>query len=131
ALFRDFNFNILPNLIHFRMDVNRTYNENTLRSNSPDNYLPVGTLFNKNFIMNRSYGISWNLTRALKLDFNATNYAIIDEPKGRMDEFKRDTLWENFWKLGRTTDYNHMLNLTYAVPVHLLPGLDWINVDAR
>lgn len=131
ALFRDFNFNILPNLIHFRMDVNRTYNENTLRSNSPDNYLPVGTLFNKNFIMNRLYGISWNLTRALKLDFNATNYAIIDEPKGRMDEFKRDTLWENFWKLGRTTDYNHMLNLTYAVPVHLLPGLDWINVDAR
>lgn len=131
-LFREFNFNLMPSLLNFRIDVNRTYNENTLRANSPDNFIPVvGTMYNKNFVMNRLYGISWNLTKALKLDFNATNYAIIDEPDGKLDAFKRDTLWSNFWKLGRTTDYNHMLNLTYSLPVHLLPGLDWITVDTR
>ena len=131
----DFNFNLMPSLINFRIDVQRLYTENTLRTgSSPDNYLPsgnIGTLYNKNFTMTRAYGISWNLTRSLKLDFNATNYSIIDEPEGRLDGLKRDTLWENFWRLGRTTDYNHMMNLTYNIPLDKLPGLDWINVAAR
>ncbi len=133
GILSDFNFNLMPSLLNFRIDVNRIYNENTLRvNNSADNFLPsMGTLYNKNFTMNRIYGISWNLSKSLKLDFNATNYAIVDEPDGRMNGLKRDTLWENFWRLGRTTDYNHMMNVTYTVPIHKLPGLDWVNVDAR
>lgn len=133
GILSDFNFNLMPSLLNFRIDVNRIYNENTLRvNNSADNFLPaMGTLYNKNFTMNRIYGISWNLSKSLKLDFNATNYAIVDEPDGRMNGLKRDTLWENFWRLGRTTDYNHMLNITYTLPIHKLPGLDWMNVDAR
>src|SRR5690606_25180558 len=132
SLLSDFNFNLMPSLLNFRIDVNRIYNENTLRDNSPDNFLPsMGTLYNKNFTMNRIYGISWNLSKSLKLDFNATNYSIVDEPDGRLDGLKRDTLWENFWKLGRTTDYNHMLNITYSLPISKIPGLDWVNVDAR
>ncbi len=129
----DFNFNLMPSLLNFRIDVNRIYNENTLRvNNSADNFLPaMGTLYNKNFTMNRIYGISWNLSKSLKLDFNATNYAIVDEPDGRLNGLQRDTLWENFWRLGRTTDYNHMLNVTYTLPIHKLPGLDWMNVDTR
>ncbi|QNL52494.1 cell surface protein SprA [Olivibacter sp. SDN3] len=134
-LLGDLNFNLMPSFLNFRIDIQRLYAENTLRlGSSPDNFLPIGnigTLYNKNFTMNRLYGISWNLTRSLKLDFNATNYSIIDEPEGRLDGLKRDTLWENFWHLGRTTDYNHMMNLTYNVPIDKLPGLDWINVAAR
>lgn len=132
ALLRDFNFNLMPSLLHFRVDVNRIYNENTLRQNSPDNYLPMmGSLYHKNFNFNRIYGISWNLTRNLKMDFNATNYAIVDEPEGRLNGLQRDTLWENFWRLGRTTDYNHQLNLTYTLPTNRIPGLDWVQVDTR
>ena len=133
GILSDFNFNLMPSLLNFRIDVNRIYNENTLReNNSADNFLPsMGTLYNKNFTMNRIYGISWNLSKSLKLDFNATNYAIVDEPDGRMNGLKRDTLWENFWRLGRTTDYSHMMNITYTLPIHKLPGLDWVNVDAR
>lgn len=132
ALLRDFNFNLMPSLLHFRVDVNRIYNENTLRQNSPDNFLPVmGSLYNKNFNFNRIYGISWNLTRNLKLDFNATNYAIVDEPDGRLNGLQRDTLWENFWRMGRTTDYNHQLNVTYTLPTNRIPGLDWVQIDTR
>lgn len=132
ALLRDFNFNLMPSLLHFRMDVNRVYHENSLRNNSPDNYLPVmGTLYNKNFNLNRIYGISWNLTKNLKMDFNATNYAIVDEPEGRINGLKRDTLMQNFWRMGRTTDYNHQLNVTYTLPMDRLPGLDWIQIDTR
>jgi cell surface protein SprA len=131
SLISDFNFNLMPSILNFRIDVDRLYAENTLRENSPDNYLPVGTFFNKNFSMSRLYGISWNLTKSLKLDFNATNYSIIDEPEGRMTSLKRDTLWENFWSLGRNTDYNHMINLNYTLPIHKIPGLDWVNIVTR
>src|SRR5690606_17335796 len=86
---------------------------------------------NKNFNMNRIYGISWDLTKSLRLDFNATNYSIIDEPAGRLDGIKRDTLWSNFWRMGRTTDYNHMMNFTYTLPINKIPYMEWVNVIAR
>lgn len=131
SLLRDMNFNLMPSILNFRIEVDRLYGENTLRENSPNNYLPVGTLYNKNFNMTRVYGISWNLTKSLKMDFNATNYSIIEEPEGRMTSLKRDTLWSNFWRLGKTMDYNHMLNLNYTLPLHKLPGMDWLNVVTR
>lgn len=131
ALLRDFNFSILPSVLNFQIDVDRLYSENTLRDNDPNNFIPVTTTFNKNFLMSRLYGISWNLTRSLQMDLNATNYSIIDEPNGRVNGMVRDTIWENLKKLGRTTDYNHTLNLTYNVPINKIPGLDWISLAAR
>lgn len=130
ALLRDFNFSLLPSLLNFRIDVDRLYSENSLRNNDPANVLPL-TTFNKNFQMSRLYGISWNLTRALQLDFNATNYSIIDEPRGRINGMVRDTIWENLKKLGRTTDYNHNLNLTYNVPLNKIPALNWTTAVVR
>jgi len=129
AIIRDFNFNLMPSLLNFRIDVNRVYNENTMRDNSSDNVLP--TYYNKNFNMSRIYGISWDLTKALRLDFNATNYSIIDEPEGPMNRLKQDTLWANFWKMGRTTDYNHMMNLTYTFPIDKIPYMEWLSVVGR
>ncbi|MDO8994051.1 MAG: cell surface protein SprA, partial [Daejeonella sp.] len=131
SLIRDFNFSLLPSILNFRIDVDRLYSENTLRDNDPNNFLPINTNFNKNFQMSRLYGISWNLTRSMQIDFNATNYSIIDEPEGRINGLKRDTLWQNLMKLGRTTDYGHTMNLTYNVPINKIPGLDWITLAAR
>ncbi|QPH38395.1 T9SS outer membrane translocon Sov/SprA [Pedobacter endophyticus] len=136
ALLRDFNFSIFPSAINFRIDVDRLYSENTLRNNDPTNTLGVyqngyGTTFNKNFTMSRIYGIAWNLTRSLQLDFNATNYSIIDEPDGRINGLKRDTVWESLKRLGRTTDYNHNLNVTYNLPIDKIPGFNWVKVTTR
>lgn len=131
ALLRDFNINILPNALNFRIDVDRFYSENTLRNNDPNNYIPINTTFNKNFLVTRVYGISWNLTKSLTLDFDATNYSIIDEPEGKIEGMKRDTVWQNLKNLGRTTDYNHNMNITYSLPLNKIPGMDWITVATR
>jgi cell surface protein SprA len=136
AILKDFNFSLLPSSINFRVDVDRLYSENTLRNNDPNNTIPIfqngfGTTFNKNFQMSRVYGIAWNLTRSLQLDFNATNYSIIDEPSGRLEGLKRDTVWQNLKNLGRTTDYNHNLNITYAVPINKIPGFNWVTLATR
>ncbi len=131
ALLRDINFSLLPSAINFRIDFDRYYSENSLRNNDPANSIPVNTTYNKNFLVTRVYGISWNLTRSLTLDFDATNYSIIDEPEGRINGLKTDTLWQNLKRLGRTTDYNHDVNITYNLPINKIPGLNWINVATR
>jgi cell surface protein SprA len=131
ALLRDVNFSILPSALNFRIDFDRYYAENSLRNNDPANTLPVNTTYNKNFLVTRVYGISWNLTRSLTLDFDATNYSIIDEPEGRINGLKTDTVWQNLLRLGRTTDYNHDLNITYNLPLNKIPGLNWLNVATR
>lgn len=127
-LLKDFNFTLLPSSINFRIDVDRFYSENTLRNNDPNNFIPINTTFNKNFLISRVYGIAWDLTKSLSLDFDATNYSIVDEPDGRIEGLKRDTLWQNLKNLGRTTDYSHNLNVRYNLPINKIPGLDWINV---
>jgi cell surface protein SprA len=127
-LLKDFNFTLLPNSINFRIDFDRFYSENTLRNNDPNNYIPINTTFNKNFLVTRIYGIAWDLTKSLSLDFDATNYSIIDEPDGRIEGLKRDTLWNNLKSLGRTTDYNHSLNVRYNWPIAKIPGLDWVSL---
>ncbi|WP_316817907.1 cell surface protein SprA [Pedobacter nyackensis] len=131
ALLRDFNLNLVPNALNFRVDVDRFYSENTLRNNDPNNSIPINTTFNKNFLVTRVYGISWNLTKSLTLDFDATNYSIIDEPDGKIEGMKRDTLWQNLKRLGRTTDYNHNMNITYSLPLNKIPGMDWVTVATR
>ncbi|MEJ5961392.1 cell surface protein SprA [Pedobacter immunditicola] len=131
ALLRDINFSLLPASLNFNIALDRYYAENTLRANSPANGIPIHTTFNKNFLVTRVYGISWNLSRSMTLDLDATNYSIIDEPDGRINGSKRDTVWQNLLRLGRTTDYNHNLNITYQLPFHQLPGMNWLNVATR
>lgn len=134
TLLRDINITPMPSALNFRMDVDRLYSENTLRDTDPSGIIngsPIATNFNKNFQMSRLYGVSWNLTKSLQIDFNATNYSVIDEPEGRITGLKRDTVWQNLKRLGRNTDYNHTLNLNYTVPINKIPGLSWTNLVAR
>ena len=131
TILKDINISPLPTAINFRIDVNRFYSENSLRNNDPGNSIPINTTYNKNFLITRVYAISWNLTKSLTLDFDATNYSIIDEPDGTINGLKRDTVWQNLLRLGRTTDYNHNMNITYALPINKIPGLDWISVATR
>ncbi|NNU34699.1 hypothetical protein HK413_12665 [Mucilaginibacter sp. S1162] len=56
---------------------------------------------------------------------------MVDEPYGRLDGLKIDTLWRNIRKLGRTTNYNHTLDLTYAVPINKIPYMDWATLNSR
>jgi cell surface protein SprA len=131
ALARDFNFSILPSRLNFSINFDRFYSENTLRNNDPNNFIPIPTSFNKNFNITRVYGIGWNLSKSLQMDIDATNLSVVDEPAGRINGLKRDTLWENLKKLGRTTNYNHTINFNYTAPVNKIPGLDWTAMTVR
>jgi cell surface protein SprA len=131
ALIRDINFNLKPNRLTYSINFDRFYSENTLRNNDPSNVIPIPTTFNKTFNITTVYGLGWNLTKSLSMDIDAINLATVDEPAGRIDGLKRDTLWHNILSMGRTTNYNHTLNFNYNVPINKIPYMDWTNFIAR
>lgn len=131
ALLRDVNFSILPTRLNFSITFDRFYSENTLRNNDPNNYIPIPTTFNKTFNITRVYGIGWNLSKSLTMDIDATNLSTVDEPAGRINGLKVDTLWKNLLRLGRTTNYNHTLNFNYTVPLAKIPYMDWTSMIVR
>ncbi len=137
-LIKDFNFYYFPRSIAFRTDLNRYYNEVKSRNlNNP--YLRITPTFRKDFEWTRMFDFKYDVSRQLKFDFTSNNIARIDEPAGGVDRRRysteynlwRDSVMTNLRNFGRTTNYNHYLNLTYTIPVNKLPLLSWVNANAR
>lgn len=133
---KDFNVNLVPTTMNFRADVTRTFGEKLFRNNTGFNDIVRDTFFNKNFEMRRLYDFKLDITRALKFDFNANNYSIVDEPEGRIDTREdRDSIRNNLWGrsffLGRNKTYQHAGNFSYQVPLNKFPLTDWISVNVR
>jgi cell surface protein SprA len=137
-LIKDFNFYIFPKSISYRLDLSRYYNEVKTRNiNNP--YLRVTPSFRKDFELTRMFDIKYDLTRQLKVDFTSNNLSRIDEPYGGVDKKRypgeyatwKDSVWTNIRKLGRTTNYNHFINVNYNIPVNKLPFFSWLNATAR
>ena len=135
---KDFNFYAFPKSLSFRTDLTRNYNELLTRNiNNP--YLKILPSFKKDFEWSRIYDFKYDITRQLKFDFTATNLSRIDEPPGGVDKNRyastynawRDSVLTNLRHGGRTTTYNHFMNITYNLPVNKLPLLSWVNANAR
>ena len=128
ALIRDFNFNYRPSVISLKADVFRQFGSYRPRNFGTSFKLPE--TYNKFFYFDRYYSFRWELTRSITFDFNAINYARIDEPFGHIDtKVKKDSVKKNFWKGGRNTHYHHEATLSYNVPTAKLPLLDWTTLN--
>jgi cell surface protein SprA len=125
----DFNFNPIPNTFTFSTILDRKFAETRYRFAGLDPRF--NTFYNKRFLWDRDYNLQWDLTRTLKINFNATNAAVIDEPDeiAVIDDptitdrnaFRRDSIWENLRNFGRTKNYQHNLNISYNVPLKNIP----------
>ncbi|MFY9308925.1 MAG: cell surface protein SprA [Bacteroidia bacterium] len=130
-LVKDVNFYLFPNKLGFSTDVERGYNTIKTRDITEGEMLVIPT-FNKRFTMNRNYDLKYDITKGLKLDFVATNEARILEPYGALDtKEKKDTVLNNFLDLGKTTQYNHQVNVNYAIPINKLPLMDFTTASVR
>ncbi|MCK5820715.1 MAG: cell surface protein SprA [Bacteroidales bacterium] len=134
-MLKDINLFYQPSLLRFQTNMDRRYAETQLRNvSNPD--LRIEPTFNKNFNWNRLYDFKWDITRNLKLDFNSSNIARIDEPEGAMhsneDDYqaKRDSIWRNISNFGRNTQYHHTISSQYTLPINKIPLLDWISSTA-
>ncbi|KFD39258.1 T9SS outer membrane translocon Sov/SprA [Schleiferia thermophila] len=131
ALIRDFNFNYMPSRFTFRTELWRIYNEAEMRNtDNPTFRLP--TTYQKAFTFNRIYDLSWDLTKALRADFQARMFTRVDEPDGPSTaDSVRNAIRENLLAGGRPTNYHHTLNVNYDLPFGKIPLLNFINASVR
>lgn len=131
-LIKDFNFSILPSSITFRADLNRRLTTTQYWEGNPADGIAQDPFYEKSFTFVRNYGLVWNLTKSVTINFNALTNAIIDEPNGNPDSarsYYNKQLWNNIKKLGRTKNYNQTIGVTYKVPFDKLPITDWLSSD--
>lgn len=126
-LIKDINFNPMPTGLNFRASLDRTYTETFLRNNTGLAFI-LNPTFEKTYFMRRNYGLNWDLTRSLKVDYNADAYAVIDEPAGRIDtKDERDSIMRNLRNLGRLDHFHQSSKITYSIPFSKLPLTDWVS----
>lgn len=137
-LLKDANLYFMPKNIGFTNDIIRNYNERQVRNNvSPE--FKFDPVFVKSFYWTRTYNLGWDLTKNLKLSFNAVNKSLFDEDPGIVDKKKdpekyqefKDTIWRQMRTLGQTTDYMHDYSLAYTIPFNKIPALDWVSGNAK
>ena len=130
-LIKDFNFNLLPSNINIRGDLNRRFNKTQYR-NSDLSTSGVDPIYEKYFSFNKTYGLRWNLSNSLNIDFNVVNNSIIDEPEGELDsKEKLDSMYYNLKRLGRTNNFNQNLQVNYNLPINKFPLFNWVSSNVR
>lgn len=136
ALIRDFNFYYLPKMLAFRSDMNREFEKRLLRNKSAA-LIILEPNYTKRWEWNRIYDVRYDLSQALKLDFNATANAFIHEPPGGFDknlsnyERYKDSVWQSIKSFGSMNRYNQAGNINYALPFNKIPLLNFITANAR
>ena len=127
-LITDFNLNLLPASWSFQGQLNRKYNTILFRNNDNiESIIPPN--YDKTFSFNRNYTYRHNLTKSLRVNYNANAQSIIDEPTGPLSTVeKRDSVWQNIQQLGRPNSFAQTLNVNYSLPIDKLPMLDFISV---
>lgn len=125
-LLSDFNFNFLPSNISFSTNINRQLNRQQFRLVDVEG-VGLQTLFQRNYLFNYQYGFNYNLTKSLKLNFNATSNNLV---RNFMDENNVPdnsyTLWTDFWNPGLPNTHNQQLTINYEVPLNKIPFLAFI-----
>lgn len=141
TLVKEFNLQLMPNSFGATVDATRNFSVLKNRditsfyntsSVTQQDFTPI--LFNKQFLINRTYNLRWDFTKNLKFDYNASNEGRVLEPFGYVDkdyQAQRDTVIDNLKKGGTNIGYRQAMNLNYTVPINKIPILDFTTLTYR
>jgi cell surface protein SprA len=125
----DFNFNYLPS--------NITFNTNVLRQSNRQQYRDVETqgigldpLYRRNFAFNYQYGFGYNLTKSLKINYNAASNNIVKNYLNEDNTPKEDfNIWDSYWDVGIPNQHLQQLVLNYDIPINKIPLLSFVKAS--
>ncbi|MDC1360536.1 cell surface protein SprA, partial [Flavobacteriales bacterium] len=139
----DFNFYLGIKQLTVGSQMNRIYETSRVRNNTAallgvETNLLINTQVMKTWQWNRNYALKYDLTKALKFDYNGTAQALVGEPAGVIDRSEadqyqvyRDSVISNLLNAGEITNYNHNITGTYKLPFDKLPLVNFITSDVR
>ena len=127
-IINDFNFYYLPKSLNFSTEVYRDFEETMLRNKSAAQVILKPTYY-KQFTWQRTYGMQYDLSKSLKLQYNANANARIDEPIGRLETASAiDSVWHSIAQGGTMQNFQQSLNITYDLPINKLPLMEFIKI---
>ncbi|MGZ3863458.1 MAG: T9SS outer membrane translocon Sov/SprA [Bacteroidia bacterium] len=127
AIVKDINFTPMPSQFNFGTNITRTYIETLSRDITSLTDYYVKPQFNKTFNISRIYAMRWDLTKNVKLDFNANNDGRILEPHAEYAKGDKEKVEQRLLSGGLTTAYKHQTNINVTVPLNKIPILDFIS----
>ena len=131
ALIRDFNFYYLPSKVTLRTELKRQMATMQMR-NTFDPTIKLPVTYNKALTTKRMYDIAYDLSRGLKVDYNAQAMSRIDElPGDPKTQANRDTIRAGLSTLGRPTEFHQTLNVNWQIPFNKLPFMDFTSSSLR
>lgn len=131
---KEWEISPLPNNISFLTTMSRYYYEQQTRSETDVMFqLPVSV--SKNFLWDRQFNLTWNLTKQLNFSFSSNTSARIEEPAGAVnrklfpDKYKewKDTVWQSILSMGTPWSYNQSFVASYKAPFNRIPALDFLS----
>ncbi len=125
-ILKDFNFNYLPASISFSSNINRQFNSQQFRLVDVEG-LGLERLYRRNYLFNYQYGFNYNLTKALKLNFNATSNNLV---RNYLDENNEpdnsNTIWTDYFNPGLPNMHNQQLIVNYELPINKIPLFSFV-----
>lgn len=123
-LIRDININLLPKSIGVNSRITRNFVQQKSR-NLVDGFTAQPTLTQRRFLFDWDYTIGFDITKSLKLNFNANNSYLYDS-FGNGEEIE---IFDQFFNTGRPDHYTQKLSANYKIPINKLPYLGFITAD--
>ncbi len=128
AIIRDFTLHFKPKNVTFRSDMLKDFQESKLRSKS-QGLVIMEPMFYQNFQWNREYGLKWDITQNIRMDYTARMNSLIEEPRGRLDtRAKRDSVWQSIRDLGKAQQYHQQLQVNFNIPISKIPMFSWLRL---
>lgn len=136
----DVNLNLLPASVMFSSNITRSHTKQLFRDVyfegidiSQQKAMPE--LQQRNYLMDYQFGINYNLTRSLRVNFNATNNSIVRnyytyDSNGDVTGIRKEVgIWDKFWDLGDPDHFLSRLQVNYELPFSKFPFLQFVKAN--
>lgn len=125
-LLSDFNFNYLPSNISFSSNITRQFNKQQFRLVDIEG-IGLESLYRRNYLFNYQYGFNYNLTKALKLNFNASSNNLVRNYLNDANEpDNTNTIFTDFWNPGTSNLHSQQLVVNYELPINKIPIFSFV-----
>jgi cell surface protein SprA len=125
-LLKDFNFNYLPASVSFSTNINRQFNRQQFRLVDVQG-IGLDALYRRNYLFNYQYGFNYNLTKALKLNFNAaSNNLVRNYLDANNEPDNTNTVFTDYFNVGTPNLHTQQLAVNYDLPIDKIPFLNFI-----
>ena len=125
-LLKDFNFNYLPSSVSFNTNINRQFNRQQFRLVDVQG-IGLDALYRRNYLFNYQYGFNYNITKALKLNFNAASNNLV---RNYLDENNEpdntNTVFTDYFNVGTPNLHTQQLAINYDLPIDKIPMFKFI-----